>query len=109
SVEEIHVDTARPVVAGRGRLRDMAIFARPADPPLLHLENTGWRFLAEELRQTPVAELASGGKCVLVMMGPVIRRLRAQRDGNRHLRHHRGAATADQAAIDKEHAAPGAR
>ena len=37
------------------------------------------------------------------MMAPMIRHLLAQRDRDRHLRHDRGAAAADQAAIDQQH------
>ena len=36
-VEEIHIDAARPVMPGRHRLGDVAVPARPADAPLLHL------------------------------------------------------------------------
>src|SRR5947208_16497751 len=43
------------------------------------------------------------------MKAPVIRRLRAERGGNRHLRHDGRAAAADQAAVDEENAATRAR
>src|SRR5258708_11510468 len=41
------------------------------------------------------------------MIRPMIRRLRTERDCDRHLRHHGGAAAADQAAVHQQH--PGTR
>ncbi len=41
------------------------------------------------------------------MIGPMIRRLRTERDRDRHLRHHGGAAAADQAAVRQQY--PGTR
>ncbi len=108
-VEEIDIDAARPVVARRERRGDLAVLARPADAPGIHLADAGRAFLAEQPRQRLVAQPAAGGQRVLIVVRPVVGRLVAQRHGDRHLRHHGGAAAADQAAVDQEHVAAGAR
>jgi len=40
------------------------------------------------------------------VMAPMVRRLRPERDGDRHLRHHGGAAAADETAVDQQDARP---
>ncbi len=108
-VEEIDIDAARPVVAGREGLRDAAVLARPADPPFVHLADAVRTFLAKEPRQPLVAQPAPCLERVVVMVAPMVRRLGAERHGDRHLRHHGGAAAPDQAAIGQEDARAGAR
>ena len=108
-VEEIDIDAARPVVARREGRGDLAVLARPADAPGIHLPDAGRAFLAKQARQRLVAEPAAGGERVLIVMAPVVGRLGAERHRDRHLRHHGRAAAADQAAVDQEHAAAGAR
>jgi hypothetical protein len=108
-VEKIHVDAARAVVPGRRRLRDAAVAARPADAEAVHLLDAGGRVLAQKLRQRRAAEPTSGGDRIAIVIGPVVRRLRAERDGDRHLRHHGRAATPDQAAVDEHDRRAGAR
>ena len=108
-IEKIHIDAARPVVAGGEGLRDAAVLARPADAPRLHLADAVRAFLAQQPRQPLVAEPAPGFERVVVVEAPVIRRLRAERDRDRHLRHDGGAAAADQAAVEQEHVATCAR
>ena len=78
-------------------------------PQAIHLADARGAFLAEQPRQRLVAEPAAGGQRVLVVMAPVVRRLGAERHRDRHLRHHGRAAAADQAAVDQQHAAAGAR
>jgi hypothetical protein len=63
----------------------------------------------QQARERLVAEPAAGGERVVVMMLPVVRRLSAQGYGDRHLRHHGGAAAADQATVGEQHLAAGAR
>jgi hypothetical protein len=96
-------------VAGGEGLRDAAVLARPADPPPLHLADARRAFLAQEAREALVAQTAARFERVVVMMAPVVGRLRAERDRHRHLRHDGGAAAADQAAIGEEDAATRAR
>ena len=108
-VEEVDIDAARAVVAGREGLRDMAVPARPADAPLVHLADAVGAFLAQEARQPLVAQPAAGFERVVVVVAPVVGRLLAERDRHRHLRHHGGAAAPDQAAVGHEHRGAGAR
>ena len=96
-------------MAGGEGLRDAAVLARPADAPLLHLADAVRAFLAQQPRQPFVAEAAPGFERVIVVKAPVIRRLRAERDRDRHLRHDGGAAASDQAAVEQEHTATCAR
>ena len=96
-------------MAGRERLGDVAVLARPADAPGLHLADAGGAFLAQQACEALVAQAAAGVERVVVVIAPVVRRLRAERDRDRHLRHHGGAAAADQAAVGEQHAAAGAR
>ena len=88
---------------------DAAVLARPADAPVVHLADAVGAFLAQQPRQRLVAQAAAGGERVLVVMAPVVRRLGAERDRDRHLRHHGGAAAADQAAVGEQHAGARAR
>ena len=108
-VEEIDIDAARPVMAGREGLGDMAVLARPADAPVVHLADAVGAFLAQQARQALVAQPAAGVERVVVVVAPVVGRLRAERHRDRHLRHHGGAAAADQAAVGEQDAAAGAR
>ena len=108
-IEEVHIDTARPVMARRVRLHDAPVAARPADAPRVHLADTLGAFLAEQPGQRLVAEAAPGGEGIVEVMAPVVVGLRAQRHRNGHLRHDRCAAAPDQAAIGQQHAATGAR
>ena len=108
-IEEIDIDAARPVVAGREGLRDAAIFARPADAPFVHLADAVRALLAQEPRQPLVAQAAAGLERVVVVVAPMVGRLRAERDRDRHLRHDGGAAAPDQAAVDEKDAAARAR
>ena len=107
-VEEIHIDAARPVMARRERRGDLAVLPGPADAPGIHLLDAFGALLAEQPRQRLVAEAAAGGQRVLEVIAPMVRRLGAERDGNRHLRHHGGAAAADQASVDQQHLTAGA-
>ena len=104
-IEKVDIDAARPVVAGGEGLRDAAVLARPADAPFVHLADAGGTFLAQQPRQPLVAQPAAGFERVVVVMAPVVRRLRAERDRDRHLRHDGGAAAPDQAAVGEEDAA----
>ena len=52
-VEEINIDAARPIVAGRHGLSDAPVPARPADAPRVHLPDAVGAFLAQEPRQAP--------------------------------------------------------
>jgi hypothetical protein len=94
-IEKIHIDGARTVVAGRHGLRNASIFAGPADAPFVHGADAVRPVLAQQLRQQLIAKAAAGRKRIIVMMAPMVRRLRAERDRNCHLRHHRGTATAN--------------
>ena len=91
------------------RLHDAPVAACPADAPGVHFADAVGAFLAEQPGQRLVAETAPGGKGIVEVMTPVVVRLRAQSHRNGHLRHHRCAAAADQAAIRQQHAATGAR
>ena len=108
-VEEIDIDAARPVVARRHRLRDAAVLAGPADAPFVQSADAVGAFLAQQARQVGVAQAAAGLERVVVVVTPMIGRLGAERDGDRHLRHHGGAAAADQAAVGEQHVAAAAR
>ena len=96
-------------MAGSKCLGDAAVLARPPDAPVLHLANAGGAFLAQEACEALVAQAAARFERVVVVKAPVVRRLRTERDGDGHLRHHGGAAAADQAAVGEQHAAAGAR
>jgi hypothetical protein len=108
-VEEIDVDAARAVVTGRLRLHDAPVLARPADPPRVHLADGVGSLLAQQPRQGLGAQPAPGGERVGIMMAPVVGSFRAERRGDRHLRHHRRAAAADETAVDQQHPAAPAR
>jgi hypothetical protein len=87
----------------------VAVLARPADAPAVELADAIRPFLAKKLRQRFVAQAAAGRDRVGEMMLRVVGRLFAERDRDRHLRHHGGAAAADQAAIGEQHAGTAAR
>ena len=82
---------------------------RPADAPGVHRANAVRAFLAQQAGEGLVAQPAPGGEGVVQVIGPVIRRFLAERDRDRHLRHHRRAAAPDQAAVGEQHGRPGAR
>ena len=105
-VEEVHIDAARAVVAGRARLGDVAVLARPADAPGIHLADAVGPFLAQQAGEALVAQAAAGLDGVVQMMAPVVGRLFAERHRDRHLRHHGGAAASDQAAVGEQDLAP---
>jgi hypothetical protein len=50
-----------------------------------------------------MAEAAPRLQRVLEMQRPVVRLLMGDRSGDRHLRHDRGAAAADQPLVEQEH------
>ena len=108
-VEEIDIDTARPIVTRCVRLHDAPVAACPADAPGIHFADAVGAFLAEQPGQRLVAEAAPRGERIVEVMTPVVVRLRAQGHRNGHLRHDRRAAAPDQAAIGQQHAATGAR
>ena len=108
-VEEIDVDAARSVVSGRMHLFEVAVLARPADFPCVHFADAQRGVLAQQPRQRRIAQAAAGRQGIGQMVLPVIGALFAQRNGDGHLRHHRGSAAADQAAVDQVHAAAVAR
>jgi len=108
-IEEVDIDAARPVMTGGHDLGDAPVFPRPSDAPFVHLADAVGALLAEQAREAGVAEAAAGLQRVVVVVRPVIRCFRAERDGDRHLRHHRGAAAADQAAVGEQHRAARAR
>ncbi len=90
-------------MARRVRLADAAIgVPRPADMPALHAADRIGPVLAQKDGKAFVAQAAARGERVGQMILPVIGRLLAQGHGDRHLRHHRGAAAADEAAIDEQ-------
>ena len=96
------------MTGGHG-LRDTPVLSRPADAPFIHGADAVGPFAAQQLRQRGVAQPAAGGQRVVIVMVPVVRRLRAERDRDCHLRHHGGAAAADQAAVGEQHVSAGAR
>ena len=108
-VEEVDIDAARAVVAGREGLRDVAVLARPADAPRVHLADAVGAVLAQQPRQPLVAQPAAGFERVVVVVAPVVGDFLAERDRDRHLRHDGGAAAPDQAAVGEKDAAAGAR
>ena len=108
-IDEIDIDAARPVVAGRHCRGDVAILARPADAPRVHLADAVGRVFAQKPRQIFVAQSAAGGERVVQVMLPIVRRFFAKRRRHRHLRHHGGAAAADQAAVGEQHFCAAAR
>ena len=93
----------------REHLRDAALLARPANAPRVHLPDALRAFLAQQPRQPLVAEPATGRKRVVIVVAPVVGRLGPERGRNRHLRHHGGAAAADQAALGEHDVYPRAR
>jgi hypothetical protein len=108
-VEEVDIDAARAVMAGREGLRDMAILARPADAPGVHLADAVGAVLAQQARQPLVAQPATGFERVVVVVAPMVGDFFAERHRDRHLRHDGGAAAPDQAAVGEKDAAAGAR
>ena len=104
-VQEVDIDAARPVMARRLHLLQMAILGGPADLPVLQLADGVHTFLAQQPGEAFVAQTAPGGQRVLQMVRPVILGLLADGGGNGHLCHHRGAAASDQAAVDEDGAA----
>ena len=96
-------------MSGGHGLRNMAVLPGPADTPFVHGADAVGALLAQKARQFGVAQSAPGLERVVVMMRPVIGRLGAERNRDRHLRHHGGAAAPDQAAVGEQHVAAGAR
>ena len=83
---------------------------RPADAPFLHLTDTRRRVLAQRRRERLVAKTAAGGERIVEMRCPVVGTFLSESRGDRHLRHDRGAAAADEALVGEEHPlGPGAR
>ena len=78
-------------------------------PQAVHFANAGGAFLAQQLGKPFVAKAPAGRHGVVEVVAPVVLSLGAERHGHRHLRHDRGASSANQAAIGQEHAATGAR
>ena len=105
-VEKVDIDAARAVMAGSERLGDTAVLARPPDAPFLHLADAGGTLLAQEACEALVAQAAARFERVIVVKAPVVRRLRTERHGDGHLRHHGGAAAADQAAVGEQDPQP---
>jgi hypothetical protein len=72
-IEEIDVHAALAVVAGCVHLREVAVPARPADAPFVHLADARRPLLAQELRELLVAQAAAGlervGEVVLPVVG----------------------------------------
>ena len=96
-------------MAGRHRLGDVALAARPADAPVIHRADALRPLFAEQAGERLVAQPTPGHERVMQMVGPVVGRLLAERDRDGHLRHHRRAAAPDQAAVGEQHARTGAR
>jgi hypothetical protein len=90
-------------MAGSHRLCDASVFARPADAPIVHRADALGSVLTQQLRKRFVTQSAPGGECVIVMMAPMVGGLGAEGHSDGHLRHHRGAATTDQAAVGEKH------
>src|SRR5258708_25055590 len=86
-------------MAGCLHLLDMAVLAGPADLPVVHLAQPPRSILAQQGGKTLVAETASSRERIGQVMLPMTRRLLAERRRHRHLRHDRGAATHDKAAV----------
>ena len=61
-------------MTGRHGLGDAFVFSGPANAPLVHSANAVRPILAQQLRQRLVAQAASGGKRVVIMMAPVVGR-----------------------------------
>ena len=88
----------------RDDLRDPAVVApRPADPPLRHLADPRRRVAAQQGGEIFVTQTAPGGKRVFEMRLPIVRAFFAERRRNRHLRHDRRAAAADEALVGQQH------
>ena len=109
-VEEIDIDAARPVVARRDAPAAMwpSLRAQPTPHASISRMQSGpsshsSRDSGSSHSPRPAVSVSS------IMMAPVVGRLGAERDRDRHLRHHGRAAAADQAAVDQQHAAAGAR
>ncbi len=96
-------------MTGGLNLLDMTVFAGPTDLPAVHLADAPGTVFAKKGGKLFVAEAAPGGQRIGEMMLPMIRRLFAERGSNRHLRHDRGAATADQASVGEDHIDAGSR
>jgi hypothetical protein len=107
--KKIDIGAAGSIVARRLRLLDMTVLARPADLPAIHLAQSQRPVLAQQCGEALVAKTASGGERIGQVMLPMIRRLLAQRCGDRHLRHDRGAAAPNQAAVRQNHRRTGPR
>jgi hypothetical protein len=91
------------VMAGRHRLGDVSVLARPAHAPAVHLQDALRAFLAQQARQALVGQPAARPDGVGEVMAPMIGCLRPERDRDRHLRHHGRAAASDQAAVGEKH------
>jgi hypothetical protein len=90
-------------MAGGHRLGNVAVVARPAHAPAVHLQDAFRAFLAQQARQALVGQPAAGPDGVGEVMAPMVGRLRPERDRDRHLRHHGRAAASDQAAVGEKH------
>ena len=96
-------------MTGCVHLFEVAVLACPADFPCIHFADAQRGVLAQQLRQRGIAQATAGLQGVGQMVLPVIGAMFAQGNGDRHLRHDRGPAAADQAAVDQVHAAAVAR
>ena len=103
-VQEVHVAAARAAVPRRLDLADAVVgSARPVGAPAVHLEDPRGAVLAQQPRQSFVAQLPSRGQGVLEVVGPVVRLFVADGRGNGHLRHDGGAAAAHQGLVQQQH------
>ena len=109
-VEEIHIDAARPVVAGRHGRRRCGRPRRAQPTPHASI----WRMQSGPSSHSRRARLsshrprpASSVSCRWWVQWSGVSD--AERDRDRHLRHHGGAAAADQAAVGEQHLRAGAR
>jgi hypothetical protein len=108
-VEKVYINTPRTIMAGSHGLYDSAVFPRPPDAPVIHGANALGPILTQQLRKWFVAQSAAGRECVRAVIAPVVGSLGAERDGDGHLRHHRGATAANQAAVGENHLTTAAR
>jgi hypothetical protein len=108
-VEKVYINTPRTIMAGSHGLYDSAVFPRPPDAPVIHGANALGPILTQQLRKWFVAQSAAGRECVRAVIAPVVGSLGAERDGDGHLRHHRGATASDQTAVGKKHMAASTR
>ena len=98
-VEDVHVAAAPAFVPRRGDLGDAPALPRPADLPRVHLADPNRPFFAEQRGERRIAQLAARLQRVLQVVVDRVGLGLAQRRGDGHLRHHRGAAAAHHVAI----------